>query len=164
MWKFYLSFHWILWLSKKFSWVFQVFPYFLTFSYFSLIFQVFPWVLWTQHDEIIITVITTSKQKPFYTAWKVYKYGVFSGPYFPVFGLNTEIYGVNLLSKFLDPLWNILIYTPNSWPADNLPISKILFCSNSSLHGIWKHISYFIRIMKYLKPRCAAVAKVPIIR
>ena len=23
-------------------------------------------------------------------------YGVFSGPYFPVFGLNTEIYGVNL--------------------------------------------------------------------
>ena len=25
------------------------------------------------------------------------KYGVFSGPYFPVFGLNTEIYGVNFL-------------------------------------------------------------------
>ena len=23
------------------------------------------------------------------------KYGVFSGPYFPVLGLNTEIYGVN---------------------------------------------------------------------
>ena len=29
------------------------------------------------------------------TAWKVSKYGVFSGPYFPVFGLNTEIYYVN---------------------------------------------------------------------
>ena len=27
---------------------------------------------------------------------KVSKYGDFSGPYFPVFGLNTEIYGVNL--------------------------------------------------------------------
>ena len=27
------------------------------------------------------------------TAWKVSKYGVFSGPYFPVFGLNTEKYG-----------------------------------------------------------------------
>ena len=27
-----------------------------------------------------------------YTAWKVSKYGVFAGPYFPVFGLNTEIY------------------------------------------------------------------------
>ena len=24
------------------------------------------------------------------------KYGVFSGPYFPVFGLNTDIYSVNL--------------------------------------------------------------------
>ena len=30
------------------------------------------------------------------TAWKVSKYGVFSGPYFPAFGLNTEIYSVNL--------------------------------------------------------------------
>ena len=27
---------------------------------------------------------------------KVSKYGDFSGPYFPVFGLSTEIYGVNL--------------------------------------------------------------------
>ena len=24
------------------------------------------------------------------TAWEVFKYGVFSGPYFPAFGLNTE--------------------------------------------------------------------------
>ena len=30
------------------------------------------------------------------TGWKVSEYGVFSGPYFPAFGLNTEIYGVNL--------------------------------------------------------------------
>ena len=30
------------------------------------------------------------------TAWKVSKYAVFSGPYFPVFGPNMEIYGVNL--------------------------------------------------------------------
>ena len=27
------------------------------------------------------------------TAWKVSKYGVFSVPYFPVFGLNTRNYG-----------------------------------------------------------------------
>ena len=33
------------------------------------------------------------KSKPF-TMLKVSKYGVISGPYFPVFGLNTEIYGV----------------------------------------------------------------------
>ena len=31
-----------------------------------------------------------------YTAWKVSKYGVISGPYFLVFGLNTETFGVNL--------------------------------------------------------------------
>ena len=30
------------------------------------------------------------------TAWKVFKYGVISGPYFPVSGLNTERYGVSL--------------------------------------------------------------------
>ena len=30
-----------------------------------------------------------------YTAWKVSKYGVFSGLYFTVFGLNTEIYEVS---------------------------------------------------------------------
>ena len=27
-----------------------------------------------------------------FTAWEVSEYGVISGPYFPVFGLNTEIY------------------------------------------------------------------------
>ena len=30
------------------------------------------------------------------TAWKLSKYGGFSGPCFPVFGLNTEIYSINL--------------------------------------------------------------------
>ena len=30
------------------------------------------------------------------TMWKVSKYGVFSGPHFPAFVLNMEIYGVNL--------------------------------------------------------------------
>ena len=30
------------------------------------------------------------------TAWKLSKYRVFSGPYLPVFGLNTEIYSANL--------------------------------------------------------------------
>ena len=29
-------------------------------------------------------------------ARKVFNYGVFPGSYFPLFGLNTEIYGVNL--------------------------------------------------------------------
>ena len=32
------------------------------------------------------------------TAWKVSKYGVISGPYFPVFGLNTEIYEISVFN------------------------------------------------------------------
>ena len=31
-----------------------------------------------------------------YTVWKVSKYRVFSGLYFPAFGLNTERYGVSV--------------------------------------------------------------------
>ena len=34
------------------------------------------------------------------TVWKVSKYGVFAGPYFSVFGLNTESYGVNLRIQY----------------------------------------------------------------
>ena len=34
------------------------------------------------------------------TTWKVSKYRVFSGRHFPVFRLNTEIYGVNLHIQF----------------------------------------------------------------
>ena len=45
-----------------------------------------------------------------YTAWKVSKYGVISGPYFPVFGLNTAIYSVTvrIQSKYR-----------NMWTRDN---------------------------------------------
>ena len=37
--------------------------------------------------DAVVTIINT--------AWKVFKYGVISCPYFPVFGLNTEIYFVD---------------------------------------------------------------------
>ena len=36
------------------------------------------------------------------TAWKVSKYGVISGPYFPVLGLNTGKYGPEI-TPYLDP-------------------------------------------------------------
>ena len=35
-----------------------------------------------------------------FIAWKVSEYGVLSSPYFPVFGLNTEIYRENLRIQF----------------------------------------------------------------
>ena len=47
-----------------------------------------------------------------YIAWKVSKYGYFSFPYIPVFGLNTEIYGVNL--RIFNP--NIGKYGPDKTP------------------------------------------------
>ena len=34
-------------------------------------------------------------------AWKVSKYGPISGPYFPVFGMNTGIHGLGITS-YLD--------------------------------------------------------------
>ena len=54
-------------------------------SYFSKILPIFEWEL---------TRIWKSITKD--TAWKVSKYRVSSGPYFPIFGLNTKIYSVNL--------------------------------------------------------------------
>ena len=47
---------------------------------FSLIFI---WEVWYTYKFFVVN-----------TAWKVSKYGVISGPYLPVFGLNTEIYFV----------------------------------------------------------------------
>ena len=49
-------------------------------------------------EELVVKVINSIfLRRAFeltHTASKVSKYGVISGPYFPVFGLNTEIYGV----------------------------------------------------------------------
>ena len=50
----------------------------------------------------ILWIFLTSKsvetywRRDTYTAWKLSKYGVISGPYFPVFGLTTETFFVNL--------------------------------------------------------------------
>ena len=44
-----------------------------------------PWLCLIQKNSSLV-----------HTVWKVSQYGVFSGPYSPLFGLNTEIYGVNL--------------------------------------------------------------------
>ena len=41
-------------------------------------------------------ILNTGSLTAVFTAWKASKYGVFSGPYFPAFGLNTERYFVSL--------------------------------------------------------------------
>ena len=48
------------------------------------------WMSEIEHDPTAKSNSSNSREE---TAWKVSKYGVTPGPYFPVFGLNTEIYG-----------------------------------------------------------------------
>ena len=54
----------------------------------------FPGLYFVEHLQTVSSVLWSWVSK-LHTAWKVSKYGGFSGPYFPVFGLNTEIYGVS---------------------------------------------------------------------
>ena len=49
-------------------------------------------IFWTPFSNINVDILNQNDTIIVTTAWKVFKYGVFSGPYFPVFGLNTEIY------------------------------------------------------------------------
>ena len=48
------------------------------------------------HSIVIEKFICMTSILNQYTMWKVSKYGVISGPYFPVFGRNTVICEVNL--------------------------------------------------------------------
>ena len=52
-------------------------------------------------STITSTFVILTFQKTEYTAWKLSKYGIISGPYFPVFGLNTEKYGPEI-TPYLD--------------------------------------------------------------
>ena len=58
---------------------------------------------WQIHDrsfgqsinaKIVVSTMPKKDLMILLTAWKVSKYGFFSGPHFPAFGLNTERYGV----------------------------------------------------------------------
>ena len=46
-----------------------------------------------QNQKSLINYHSCPRYSNVSTAWKVFKYGVFPGPYFPELGLNTEIYG-----------------------------------------------------------------------
>ena len=59
-----------------------------------------------------------------HTAWKVSRYGVFSGPYFPVFGLNTGIYGQEK-TPYLDT-FHAVPYKGICWPAKILSFYCIM--------------------------------------
>ena len=59
------------------------------------------------------------------TARKVSRYGVISDPYLPVFGLNTEIYGINL---------RIQSEYKKMWPRKNSVFGHFL-CSVNGDHS-----------------------------
>ena len=54
------------------------------------------WIYIAMHWEILSNENFYQVFLKFNTAWEVFKYGVFSGPYFHTFGLNTEKYFTSL--------------------------------------------------------------------
>ena len=74
----------------------------------------------------------------FFTAWKVSKYGVFSGPYFRPFGLKREIYSLNLgiqsecgkngpeKTRYLDTFHAIFIIEYLHWVLKQLCCNQFL--------------------------------------
>ena len=70
-------------------------------------------------------------------AWKVSKYGVISGPYFPAFGLNTERYKVSAISN-LQYVKTKLRYDTNFriWIGKNKS-SKLIQLFQAISHTIW---------------------------
>ena len=82
------------------------------------------WKCWQSnaHQEIsrniylktMLDLRETGKPQNIYTAWKVSKYGVFSGPYFPAFGLNTGKYGPKK-SPYLDTFHAVLNFLAGAY-------------------------------------------------
>ena len=57
-----------------------------------------------------------------YTAWKVFKYGVISGPFFPALGLNTGKYGPEI-TPYLDT-FDAVIVVSTSIPELHIGLGK----------------------------------------
>ena len=60
----------------------------------EFIFNIFLFIFWCLFLPLLLFLCLCKDRWLTYTVWKVSKYGAFSGPYFPVFGLNTEIYWI----------------------------------------------------------------------
>ena len=98
-----------------------------------------------------------------YTAWKLPKYGVISGPYFPVLGLNTEIYGVNFIpnrgkygpeiTPYLDTFHAVILFW---WCGTNsinnkkkINIFKVGKCQKKKDLKSWNIMMHIIVIIIY---------------
>ena len=75
------------------------------------------------------------------TAWKVSTYGVISGPYFPVFGLNTGKYGPEI-TPYLD-----------TFQAVQLKLYLISVCSKlicMHIYHIFPYVLFTVTILRHL--------------
>ena len=62
-----------------------------------------------------------------FTAWKVSKYGLFSDPYFPAFGLNTGKYGPDK-TPYLDTFHKVILIFSNLILPNFILVSKSVSC------------------------------------
>ena len=71
----------------------------------SFVLAIYQYIQWPIHSKYGCFKIIKKPFNYFYTAWKVFKNGVFSGPYFPVLGLNPERYSASL--RIQSECWKI---------------------------------------------------------
>ena len=74
-----------------------------------LIINTLRWIDDLDLKEEILEIFSPKLEMCAITAWKVSKYGVISGPYFPVFGLNTGKYRPEI-TQYLDTFHAVNVY------------------------------------------------------
>ena len=100
------------------------------------------------HSQSSVIAFVTLKTHTF-TAWKVFKYGVISSPYFPVFGLNTGKYGPEI-TPFLDTFHAVILPTDTlrnkPWVKSKCHYKQVL---NIALVLIALHKKTFFQILQW---------------
>ena len=75
------------------------------------------------------------------TAWKVSKYGVISGPYFPIFRLNTGKYGPEI-TPYLDTF-----HAVSRCLKENVKLQRFL-TPRSKIIKSWDFFQFYIKMIK----------------
>ena len=89
------------------------------------------------------SLLNSSDVQTFFTAWKVSKYGVFSGPYFPVFSPNTRKFGRKkiifwtLSRSVLFVCWIYLL----SATIANLLVNSSKYYENNTKYKLNQHVT-----------------------
>ena len=123
-------------------------------------------ILGNEANKVILELkeslfIGRDKPAPSSTAWKASKYGVISGPYFPVLGMNVDIYSLNIriqseCKKIRTRKNSVFGHFSRSVGTSSLRMAFILFCHFEEFHlhhfcyicfFCEKTIWFFIRFM-----------------